>query len=197
MEKTLAVFDFDGTLTHKDSMLEFTRFYHGFFRYFIGMLYLSPMLIFYKAGIIPNWRAKEYYLTHFFGKTAMTKFQEACDRFAIEKIPDLLRPSGKSQFEKHQKNGDQLVIVSASAENWLSAWCKQKNISLIATRLKTENGLISGKLDGENCYGAEKVNRLKKLFELNKFSEIIVYGDSKGDFELFDIATRYYYKPFR
>lgn len=65
MEKRLVIFDFDGTLTRKDSMLEFTRYFHGVFRFYIGMLYLSPILLLYKVGFIPNWKAKEFYLTHF------------------------------------------------------------------------------------------------------------------------------------
>ncbi len=197
MKKKLVVFDFDGTITYRDSMLEFTKFYHGNLRFYLGMLFLLPVLIPYKIGLIPNWKAKEYFLAHFFSKEPLSKFQEACDRFGLLRIPSLIRPAAFRQLAEHQKNGDQLVIVSSSAENWLRSWCEQQGIRLIGTRLETQNGRITGKLKGLNCYGEEKVRRLKERFQLDTYVEIITYGDSKGDFELFQISSQYFYKPFR
>lgn len=198
MKNKLVVFDFDGTLTYKDSMLEFTKFYHNAWWYYKNMIYLSPLLIAYKVGLIPNWRAKEYFLMRFFKNEPITKFQNSCDRFALEKIPTLLNPAAQKELETYQKRNDyQVIIISSSAENWLQAWCQKMAIPLIATKLKTQQTWITGKLQGKNCYGKEKVNRLKAAFDLTQFEEIIVYGDSKGDYDLFKIATRHFYKPFR
>ncbi|MCB0651079.1 MAG: HAD-IB family hydrolase [Saprospiraceae bacterium] len=196
MEKRLVIFDFDGTLTRKDSMLEFTRYFHGVFRFYIGMLYLSPILLLYKVGFIPNWKAKEFYLTHFFGGLPLLDFQQACERFSLEKIPDILRPLGFHRLKEHQDYGDELVIVSAAIEYWLNPWCHQNKLSCIGTRLALQNGFISGKIEGKNCHGPEKVKRLTEVYDLKKFSEIIVYGDSDGDLEMIKIATKYLYKPF-
>ena len=197
MKTKLAVFDFDGTLTSRDSMLEFTRFYSGNARFFLGMLYLMPMLLRYKAGWFPNWRAKERFLTHFFGNEPLPRFEAACKRFGLEKIPGLRRPAAVQCLEGHRAAGDQIVIVSSSAENWLGYWCREQQIPLIGTRLQVHDGLITGKLDSPNCYGEEKARRLREAFQLGDFVEIIAYGDSKGDFALFELATRHYYKPFR
>jgi HAD superfamily hydrolase (TIGR01490 family) len=197
MEKTLVVFDFDGTLTFKDSMLEIAKFHQGVFRFLLGMLLLSPFLILYKIGIIPNWKAKEYFLTHFFGELSTLEFKSLCDDFSLEKIPTLLRPKGFQKLKDYQINGDEVIIVSASAENWLSAWCKKNGIPFIGTRLKIQNEKITGKLNGKNCYGPEKVTRLKEAINLELYKEIIVYGDSRGDLELIKIATSHFYKPFQ
>lgn len=178
-------------------MLEFTKFYHGPVRYYLGLLYLSPMLLFYLAGLIPNWRAKEYFLTYFFRNQEIDDFQRVCDRFGSEIIPGLLRPAAGMQLEEYRRSGDHLVVVSSSIENWLQAWCALEGIDLIATRLRIEDGLLTGQLEGKNCYGPEKVRRLKERIFLNDYSEIIAYGDSKGDFDLFEIASYYFYRPFR
>ena len=59
MKKIIAFFDFDGTITTKDSLLEFIRFYHGDIKTILGILILSPILVLYKMKIIPNYKAKE------------------------------------------------------------------------------------------------------------------------------------------
>lgn len=195
--KKLIVFDFDGTLTRRDSMLVFVQYYHGAFRFWLGMIYLSPVLVLYKIGVIPNWKAKEILLGHFFGRTPFEKFQSACDRFASERLPGLIRDEALSTLEGFRSSGFPIVVVSASPENWLNAWGEAHNLTIIGTRLQVYNGHITGKIDGGNCYGPEKVNRLRQQFDLNDFSEIIVFGDSRGDKELFELATEYHYKPFR
>ncbi|MCB0572075.1 MAG: HAD-IB family hydrolase [Phaeodactylibacter sp.] len=197
MKETLVLFDFDGTLARGDSMLAFARFYCGNARFLLGLFYLLPMLLAYKAGWIPNWRAKEYFLTYFFGNEPLPRFQQGCERFAKEKLPGMLRPKGLGCLKKHLASGSPAVVVSSSAEDWLSPWCRQQHIPLIGSRLETRDGQITGKLDGPNCYGDEKARRIRELFNLDDFSEIIAYGDSKGDFAMFGLATRHYYKPFR
>jgi HAD superfamily hydrolase (TIGR01490 family) len=197
MERRLVIFDFDGTLTYKDSMIEFVRYYRGNLRFILGMIWLFPKLLLYKLNLIPNNKAKELFLTYFFKNEPVTIFREKGDRFAQEIIPSLLIPSALRQFEEHLRMGDQLVVISASAESWLRQWCDHKKVSLLATRLQVINNVITGKLSGPNCYGIEKVNRLKAFLDLEKFKEIIVYGDSKGDNALFEISTNHYYKYFQ
>ena len=62
----IAFFDFDGTITSKDSLLEFIKFALGPFKYYKGLLFLSPMLILFKLKFIPNDLAKEKLITYFF-----------------------------------------------------------------------------------------------------------------------------------
>lgn len=197
MRRQLVIFDFDGTLSRADTMLAFTRFCRGNIRFFLGMACLLPVLLCYKAGWIPNWRAKELFLTHFFRGEPLVEFQEACRRFGRDRIPGLIRPEALRQLEKHRSEGGQVVVVSASAEDWLAPWCRHMQVDLLATRLQARQGRLTGKLDGPNCFGPEKVNRLKAAYRLHEYAEIIAYGDSKGDAQLFEIASSFYYKPFR
>jgi HAD superfamily phosphoserine phosphatase-like hydrolase len=89
-----------------------------------------------------------------------------------------------------------VYLVSASAENWLAAWCQQLNIQLIATQLEINNGLVTGKILGHNCYGPEKVNRINAKIILHDYQQIHCYGDSSGDREMLALAHFPNYRLF-
>lgn len=194
--KRLAVFDFDGTLTNKDSFLAFIRFYKGKLPFYRGMLQVAPWLLAYKLKLYPNWKAKEKVLTHFFAQIPEEDFREKGRRFANELIPAMLRPKAKEALQMHKERGDRIVVVSASAEPWLEAWCKAEGIELLATNLECREGKITGRLQGKNCYGPEKVVRLKEYLPLEEYCEVHVYGDSAGDKELLELATHPNYRCF-
>jgi len=172
----LALFDFDGTITTKDSLEEFIIFAKGASRYYAGLLYLSPMLLLYKLHIIPNGRAKELFLAHFFKGTSQKEFETLGEHYALNEIDKIVRPQAKKAILQHQQNGDTVVIVSASVDLWLKVWCQKSNIALISTELEFKNGMFTGRFKGENIYA---------------------YGDSEGDRELLALANKSFYKPFR
>ncbi|MTI20660.1 HAD-IB family hydrolase, partial [Fulvivirga sp. RKSG066] len=182
--RKLVLFDFDGTLTYKDSFLEFIKFYHGSFKFYLGFAWHLPSLVLFKLKIIPNWKAKELIISHFFRGEDLEKFNKIGDTFASEEIPKMLRPKAEKKLAAHIEAGDEIYLVSASCENWLASWCKDKGIGLIATRLEVVNGQITGKIDGKNCYGPEKEYRVREVLDLNKYADITAYGDSSGDKEL-------------
>ncbi len=194
--KRLAVFDFDGTLTYQDSFLAYIRFYKGRVPFYAGMLQLVPWLVAYKLKLYPNWKAKEKVLTHFFNNSKEEEFREKGRQFAENLIPAMLRPKAKEALQQHKEAGDRVVVVSASADSWLQAWCDAEGIELVASSLECKNGKITGRLKGKNCYGAEKVERLKQHLALEDFCEVHVYGDSAGDRELLELATHPNYRCF-
>jgi phosphatidylglycerophosphatase C len=197
VKKKLVLFDFDGTITTKDSFIEFLIFYKGIFRFVIGMIIMFPVLIAYAFKLIPNWKAKQVVLRHFIGNQNLNSFNSVCDSFSKKVLPKLIRPGALEAIRKYQLENCTVAVVTASAENWVAPWCQQNNILCIATQLEVINGAVSGNLCGRNCYGPEKVNRIRKQFLLTEFDEIIAYGDSSGDKEMFSIAHQQYYKPFR
>ena len=62
----IAVFDFDGTVTTKDTLLEFIKFVRGPVSFYAGFLRYAPQLLAYKSGIYPNWKVKQQIFSHFF-----------------------------------------------------------------------------------------------------------------------------------
>jgi len=197
VKKAIAFFDFDGTITTKDTLLEFIRFSKGSFRFRIGFLLNSPYLIAYKLKIISNQSAKEKVLQYFFKGMPVDALNKICAHFTEQKLPQLIRKKALEQIQTYRHQLFDIAVVSASAENWVQPFCTQYGLTCIATKLETKEGKITGKLNGINCKGAEKVCRVKAVFDTSNYEHIIVYGDSTGDTELIALATASFYKPFR
>jgi phosphatidylglycerophosphatase C len=188
MKQKLVLLDFDGTLTKKDTLFEFIRYYHGTLKFVAGFLLLSPMLVLFKVGLMANDRAKQITLQFFFGNIPVDTFNKTCDDFAQKIVPTLIKSSALQLLKIERQNKSTLVVVSASPENWVKPWCDVQQIQCIATRLEVANDKITGNIEGKNCYGKEKVNRIKKQFSLTDFTIIAAYGDSKGDREMLALA---------
>ncbi|MGZ5548837.1 MAG: HAD family hydrolase [Nitrososphaeraceae archaeon] len=197
MSKKIAFFDFDGTITTKDSLLEFIKFSKGIFTFYFGFFINSPYLVAYKLKIISNQKAKEKVLRFFFKDMALDVFQNFCDEFAKKALPMLIRPKALEEIEKLHKENVDLVIVSASPENWIQHWAEGKGIRIISTQLEISNGKLTGKILGKNCHGDEKVARIKNNYTLSDYEKVFAYGDSEGDKPMIRLASSGYYKPFR
>ncbi len=194
---TLALFDFDGTITTKDSLVDFIQYAIGKQGYYMGLIKLSPMLLTYTLKIIPNYRAKEKLISHFFRGWDAERFQAMADRYSLEQIDKMTRPEAIEKIRWHQSEGHKIVLVSASMECWLKVWCGKNDIDLISTQLEVREGRLSGKFSSRNCYGEEKARRVKEAYNLDDYSHIYAYGDSRGDRELLSLADESFYKPFR
>jgi len=197
VNRAIAFFDFDGTITTKDTLLEFIRYVKGDAAFFTGFLIHSPILILYKLQIISNQFAKEMMLRYFFGKMDVAVFNNHCDKFINNKLPGLIRPKALHEIKKLQEGGATVVVVSASPENWLKSWCIAAGTECIATKLVIANNKITGKIDGKNCHGEEKVNRIRSAYRLDEYSSVYAYGDTPGDRHMLSLATIKFYKPFR
>lgn len=197
MKRSIAFFDFDGTITRKDTMLEFIRFVHGSGKLYTGMVKVSPWLIAMKTGFVSAHRAKEKLLSLFFTGMHLDTFNAHAKRFAQTVLPALLRPSALREMEMHMKQGTTVAVVSASAENWVKDFCDEYGILCIATRLELDNEKrLTGKLSGINCNGMEKVSRIKCEFDPADYEIIYAYGDSSGDKEMLALANHPHYRYF-
>lgn len=196
MKKEIAFFDFDGTITTKDTLLEFIKSSKGRFRFLIGFLLTSPYLIAYKLQIISNQTAKEKILSFFFHNTTVEKFHEYCKAFSRNALEQLVRPKAMKEIRQLQQNNVTVVVVSASPENWIQDWAGNNNLQLIASRLEIKNGKLTGKILGKNCHGDEKVSRICEVYNLSEYNIVAAYGDSKGDKPMLQLATNAFYKPF-
>ncbi len=197
MKRRIAFFDFDGTITTKDSLLEVIKYQKGNLLFYIGFLLNAPFLIAFKLKIIRNSTAKQLVLKFFFKKTPLSLFQKKCDDFATEKLPALIRPKALTEIKKLKELNAEVVIVSASAANWLQQWANEMGAKLICTNLVIKNEKLTGNIDGENCHGEEKVKRINSAYDLSQYDEIYCYGDSSGDKPMLAIGTHSFYKPFR
>jgi phosphatidylglycerophosphatase C len=193
----LALFDFDGTITYSDTLLPFIRLAKGPRSFFTGMALLSPALILNLMKVISSKKTKEIVLSYFFKGIRVEEFQKMCDRFGDEQLPQMVRPQAIRTIQELRDNNVRIVVVSASPENWISKWAAFQGLEVVATQLEVKDGIITGKILGENCKGEEKTIRIKKHLNLEAFSKIYAYGDTAADKPMLALATEKFYKPFR
>ena len=176
--KKLFVFDFDGTLTNADTLLEFIRFACGRKRMLLGFLLYSPLLVLMKARLYPNYKAKQKVFAHFFKGMTLEQFDTLCQAFAI---------------------------VSASIDNWVRPFAEMylgqqhdgTDIVVLGTKVETDgNGRLTGRFATSNCYGAEKVRRITEVWPSRDQYDVSAFGDSRGDKEMLAYADQAYFKPF-
>lgn len=194
--KAIAFFDFDGTISRSDSLLKFVLYSVPFCQIVLGALRVAPAfaLMFFKFR--SRSQVKEKIFTIFFSGVSYQKLLHHAETFADEYMAADIRPDARNSIERHIESGDEVVIVSASPELWIQPIGKRLGVSTIATKLEVIGDLLTGKLDGPNCSGAEKVTRIMELYDLSKFSAIYAYGDSAGDIEMLNLAVNDGYRVF-
>lgn len=186
--KVIAAFDFDGTITTKDTLFDFIGFYVGRRRLIAGLIILCPMLICYKIGLIKNNVAKQKLFSFFFKNESIDRFNKKGVEYS-RSIELITKKETIDKIRWHQSEGHQIIIVSASVKNWIEPWAQQMNIDhVLSTEVSITENLIAGTFSTENCYGQEKVNRLLAQYPDRNSYILYAYGDSRGDKELLELA---------
>ena len=124
--KQLYAFDFDGTLTTKDSLLAFIRYAKGTHGFLWGFLCHAHLLVLMKLGLYPNWKAKERVFSYFFKGMPVEVFDTLCRQFAADNR-ELLRQEGVKTLQQAQAEGAEVLIVGTSGlfnihEDLATAW---------------------------------------------------------------------------
>lgn len=142
--------------------------------------------------------AKEALLTYFLSGRPEKRLYQVAQSFAVKEIPKLLRPEAVQRLYWHQEQGHKTILVSASLEAYLLPWAEAMGFDLATgTQLEVQNERLTGRILGKNCYGREKVERLRGMLgDLSQYY-IYAYGDSRGDKELLAAATFPYYRTFQ
>ncbi|HEX4851533.1 MAG TPA: HAD family hydrolase, partial [Puia sp.] len=110
MKRRIAFFDFDGTITTRDTLLEIIKYQKGVSRFYLGFLLCSPILVAFKLKIISNQFAKEIMLRYFFRNESIEEFQEKCDAFAKNELKKLIRPKAINEIKRLRSIGADIVI---------------------------------------------------------------------------------------
>ncbi len=196
MSKSIAFFDFDGTLTYKDTLVPFLRKLRGTPRFSLDMIQLSPWLSGYGLGLIKNDIAKQKLLKHSLGGMILDELKHYSTSFAKHDLPAMIRQDTLECLQTHQSNGDICVLVSASLNIYLDPWTHDNQLDYcICSSLETDSqNKVTGKLENGNCFGEEKVKRIKTLLEtLDTPTKTFAYGNSKGDIPMLKFVDEGYW----
>lgn len=191
---TIVLFDFDGTLSTKDSLLPFLRFTLGVAGLARALALSAPWLVGYGLRLISNNIAKERLLTVAFRGQKQAILHEKGRIFAQTVLPHMLRPDMMARLADYQKAGCRCILVSASLDLYLQPWGQEAGIdAVICSSLAYDTtGRITGKFAGANCHGEEKVHRIKAFLHEHGSSlpsVILAYGDSRGDIPMMKLAS--------
>lgn len=192
--KKIYAFDFDGTITTKDTLIEFIRYAKGSMALGLGFMRYAHLLVLMKIGLYPNYKAKQKVFAHFFKDTTLDDFNALCKAFAASSS-HLLRPNAIEAINQAIKEGSEVLIVSASIDNWVQPFFPQ--VKVVGTQIEVIDGKLTGRFLSKNCYGQEKVNRILSLYPNRQDYHLTAYGDSRGDKEMLAFADESYFKPFR
>jgi phosphatidylglycerophosphatase C len=196
--RTVAAFDFDGTLTNGGSVLPFLVWLRGFRTVLWAVARCSPWLL---RGAITSGSAaddaKEMLLGRLMTGLPADQVDAVGEAFAAHHLKRRLRPDVKARLDWHRKQGHYVVLVSASLESYvLPAGELLGADGVLATRMGVGGGgLLTGRYEGKNCRGAEKYNRLVGWLRAMGLSGngaaqpvIWAYGNSRGDLRLLRAA---------
>ena len=192
--KKIYAFDFDGTLTTKDTLIEFIRYAKGSMALGLGFMRYAHLLVLMIIGLYPNYKAKQKVFSHFFKDTTLDDFNALCKAFAASSS-HLLRPNAIEAINHAIKEGSEVLIVSASINNWVQPFFP--HVKVVGTQIEVIDGKLTGRFLSKNCYGQEKVNRILSLYPNRQDYHLTAYGDSRGDKEILAFADESHFKPFR
>lgn len=198
MKKSIAFFDFDGTVTHSDSSTEFYRFLYGksfFWNYYLKNIFLLFLIKFKITHYskVKNTRLKR--LVREISKPDLEK--KSLEFFKSFLIKDV-KKDALLQINEFLSNNTEVVIVSASMDLILMPWIQELGISMITNELEVVENKFSGNFKNPlDCNYDEKVQRIINNYNLKEYEIIYAFGDTQGDYAMLEIAHQSYFNYFK
>ena len=194
----LIAFDFDGTITTKDTFALFLRYYAGTPVWALKIASLLHVFAAYGLKLIDRTAVKRRVIRRFFKGKREADVMDSAAKFARDVIPQFVRPAALAEVKAKLLRGEAVALVSASINPYLDVWAESVGVpKVIATRLKSESGFLTGELDGVNCWGEGKLSAIKAEMGRKKYEIAEAYGDTDGDKPMLIAAKASFYRPFR
>lgn len=195
--RNIAIFDLDYTLTKRGTWGRFvvSCISDKPLRWLPTLLAAGLGQLKYKRGKAERVTVKQAMIRRGMAGMSRKAIYEKAAIFADAEIKDGLRPGGITALKAHKDRGDVVIIASAAADVIVEAISERLEIKYwIATDTgwDDQDNLVP-EFASPNCYGPEKVRRIKALFkenpEITKNNQIItMYSDSYSDLEILCFA---------
>jgi phosphatidylglycerophosphatase C len=186
--RQVAAFDFDGTITERDTLLSFLEFVGGRARLASAIAKYSPQLARGARSSAQRDAAKERVLSAVLRGRPLAEVTDAGVQYS-KRLPRQFRRATLDRITHHGRSGHELVIVSASLVYYLRPIADDLGFHhLIAVDMEVgPDGRLTGAIVGPNVRKAEKAVRLRAWLGDGP-AELWAYGDSSGDEELLAMA---------
>jgi phosphatidylglycerophosphatase C len=185
----LALFDFDGTITSRDTFSAFIFFATRKRRIVRGVFALGPLIVRFRLGQVPAKEMRRAMVAQAFTGRSAAEVRAQGERFAVDALPKMMRPEVLERIAWHESRGHQVALVSASLGAYLEPLCRRMGWERISSDLEAKDGILTGRYEGQDCAGSVKASRVRERFSLDTFSDIYAYGDTGEDRELLELAN--------
>lgn len=197
----VAAFDFDGTLTWRDTLGPFLRRLLGTPGYLWLLFACSPWLIAFVLRLTSNHRAKAKLLQTALAGRPVDEVARCARAYVQHDLPLQWRPWALQRLVEHQKQGHRCVLVSASTSPYMHLVGESLCVdAVLCTEMEVLDGRYSGKMATPNCHGEEKVRRLQAWLAQRYAEtqpELHAYGDTAGDRPMLRLARQAWYREKR
>ncbi|MFY2765056.1 HAD family hydrolase [Arenimonas sp. MALMAid1274] len=190
----LALFDFDGTLTDRETMPVFMHRAVRPRRLAWGKPLLMPLVVGYRIGAVPGTVVRAAICRLGFRGVPAAELEGHGQAFAQDYLPTVLRPEMMARIGWHRDRGDTVALVSGGLDVYLAPWARQHGLALLCSQLERDGDRLTGRYQGHQCVGAEKARRVRQQYDLARFGRIYAYGDTPEDRELLALAHEACYR---
>ncbi|MEO7160897.1 MAG: HAD family hydrolase [Polaromonas sp.] len=197
----IAAFDFDGTLTRRDTLLPFLVRGLGWPRFLLALLQCSPWLAGYALRLVRNDVAKARLLQVTLSGRSLAEMDDWTTRWLAEDFAGQLQGWSMSRLAWHRQAGHCCVLVSASPDIYLQRVARQLGFDgLICTEMEVQESCLTGRMRTPNCHGEQKVLRLQAWLSARFGGEsaqamlLYAYGDTAGDKPMLRLARHAWYR---
>lgn len=190
----LALFDFDGTITTRDTMPDFVRAAAPRWRRGPGALVLLPVLVGYRRGLVSGIATRRAVVRVAFGGTDADALAAAGERFARDVLPPLVRLEAMARIDAHRRRGDEVVVVSGGLDVYLAPWAASHGLPLLCSSLERRGARLTGRYRGAQCVADEKARRVREACRLDRYARVHAYGDTAEDLAMLALADHRHYR---
>lgn len=196
-QTVVVAFDFDGTLTIRDSFTAFLRWRAGGQGWALGLLKMAPAVAAYLRDR-DRGRIKAASVRQFLGGVSRETLDAEAEAFADQIWSRFMRPDALACWNDWGAKGAHRVIVTASPTQTVAPFARRLGAdNLIGTALAFgHDNRITGAFEGPNCRGPEKVRRLRQVYG-DDVVVLAAYGDTSGDTEMLAMAQIAGFRVFK
>jgi phosphatidylglycerophosphatase C len=186
----LAVFDLDGTITHRDTLLPYVMgFPMSAARKLLGVLVFCGTLILFVLGLRDRGQVKSAFIR----STLRGKTRAQVQAWTAEFVPSVLKKGvfadALSRIEQHRKEGARLVLMSASTDLYVPAFGAALGFDeVICTSVEWNDDRLEGHLTTPNRRGTEKTRCFEALRQAHPGLTTAAYGNAASDLDHMRLA---------
>jgi phosphatidylglycerophosphatase C len=180
----LVVFDLDGTITYRDTLLPYVRGYlERSHRSRLRLAGVVPTLASFALGFADHGAVKSAFIRSTLGGATREQLADWTAEFVPLLISTGCAPEALDAIRGHREAGDLLVLMSASTDLYVPQIASALEFAeVICTGVAFDAaGRLSGTLTTANRRGPEKVRCFEALLRRHPGVASVAYGNAASD----------------